>query len=106
MTLPVQETESKVAFTPGPWPISETGDGKRIIIGDGLVEGPSGYEVAEVYSDDCPREVAQANALLISAAPELLDFATWVADRGGDNNPMEIFKRARTVVSKATGASS
>jgi hypothetical protein len=49
-----------------------TGDGKRIVIGNGLVEGPNGYEVAEVYSDDCPREVAEANARLIAAAPDML----------------------------------
>ena len=59
--------------TAGPWPIEPTGDGKRIIIGKGLVEGPNGYEVAEVYSDDCQREVAEANARLIAAAPELLE---------------------------------
>jgi hypothetical protein len=48
-----------------------TGDGKRIIVGDGLVEGPGGYEVAEVYSDDCSQEVAEANARLIAAAPDM-----------------------------------
>lgn len=59
--------------TPGPWPWKYTSDGKRIVIGEGLVEGPNGYEVAEVYSDDCPAEIAEANARLISAAPELLE---------------------------------
>jgi hypothetical protein len=57
--------------TPGPWPVSRTGDGKRYVIGDGLVEGPGGYEVAEVYSDDCDPVVALANTNLIAAAPEL-----------------------------------
>lgn len=61
--------------TPGPWPMVPTGDGKRIEIGPGLVEGPNGYEVAEVYSDDCPWELAEANARLIAAAPELLSGA-------------------------------
>lgn len=43
------------------------------------------------------------NARLIAAAPELLAFAKWVADRGGDNNCMDIFKRARSVIAKAEG---
>ena len=58
--------------TPGPWPIAYTGDRKRIIVGDGLVEGPNGYEVAEVYSDDCDRDEAEANATLISLARDAL----------------------------------
>mgnify|MGYP003443857007 FL=1 len=58
-------------WTPGPWPVKPTGDFKRIVIGDGLVEGPGGYEVAEVYSDDCDRDEAMANAHLIAAAPDL-----------------------------------
>ena len=58
-------------WTKGPWPIKPTGDFKRIVIGDGLVDGPGGYEVAEVYSDDCDRDEAMANAHLIAAAPDL-----------------------------------
>lgn len=64
---------SSSAHTPAPWPMEWTGDGKRIVIGKGLVEGPNGYEVAEVYSDDCPREVAEANARLIAASPTMLE---------------------------------
>ncbi|QPQ55567.1 hypothetical protein IC614_02905 [Allosphingosinicella flava] len=60
-------------FTPGPWPVKRSGDGKRYIVGDGLVEGPHGYEVAEVYSDDCDPDEAKANAHLIASAPELVD---------------------------------
>ena len=59
------------AWTPGPWPAKMTGDGKRIEIGTGLVDGPGGYDVAEVYSDDCDQEEAWANANLISSAPDL-----------------------------------
>lgn len=62
---------AETKHTPGPWPWVRTGDGKRIVIGAGLVDGPNGYEVAEVYSDDCDREVAEANARLIAAAPEM-----------------------------------
>lgn len=67
------EREQGVGHTPGPWGRAYTGDGKRIVIGEGLVEGPNGYDVAEVYSDDCPREIAEANARLIAAAPALLE---------------------------------
>ena len=52
--------------TPGPWPIAKTGDGKRIIVGEGLVDGPNGYDVAEVYSDDCDSQEAMANAEIIA----------------------------------------
>lgn len=67
--------------TPGPWPITSTGDGKRYVIGEGLVDGPSGYEVAEVYSDDCDPGEALANANVISAAPEMLAGLDHYADR-------------------------
>lgn len=83
---------SDVKHTPGPWPWKYTGDGKRITIGAGLVEGPGGYEVAEVYSDDCPPEVAEANARLIALATILPDLyaseinatLTWFWDGGFD----------------------
>lgn len=62
--------------TPGPWPIRKTGDAKRIIVGEELVEGPRGYDVAEVYSDDCDYEEAMSNAIVMSEArtamPEMM----------------------------------
>ena len=61
--------------TPGPWNYERSGDGKRISVGLGLVEGPNGYDVAEVYSDDCDGDVAMANARLIAASPDLLALA-------------------------------
>lgn len=68
--------------TPGPWNYDQTGDGKRICVGIGLVDGPNGYDVAEVYSDDCDSDEALANARLIAAAPELLAIAEILLDRG------------------------
>ena len=87
--------------TPGPWPWGFTGDGKRIVIGGGLVEGPNGYEVAEVYSDDCPQEVAEANARLIAEAPAMLaalrDVAAgrwgWLVDGDGSDTIKAILAR-------------
>ena len=68
-------------WTKGPWPIKPTGDFKRIVIGDGLVDGPGGYEVAEVYSDDCDRDEAMANAHLIAAAPDMATVLEYYADQ-------------------------
>lgn len=48
--------------------------------------------------------IQDANARLVAAAPDLLEFARWVEARGGDNNQMEIFKRARAAIAKATGS--
>ena len=95
----------KISPTPGPWPMQRTGDGKRIIIGKGLVEGPNGYEVAEVYSDDCPYELAEANARLIAAAPDLLaavkELVNWWEIDGG--NLDRSLSTALAAISKAEG---
>lgn len=96
------------AHTPGPWPIERTGDGKRIIVGPGLIEGPHGYDIAEVYSDDCDPEEATANARLIAAAPELLEaleklaaFADEVT--GKVEPPLPALARAWEAIAKARG---
>ena len=90
--------------TPGPWPWEYTGDGKRIVIGEGLVEGPNGYEVAEVYSDDCPREIAEANARLISLAPEmaeaLRECVAGIEQHGAEKWMPHRVERARALLAK------
>ena len=91
-------------WTKGPWPIKPTGDFKRIVIGDGLVDGPGGYEVAEVYSDDCDRYEAMANAHLIAAAPDLyaaLDGLLGLLDSGSLYEPQAY--AARAALAKARG---
>ena len=91
-------------WTKGPWPIKPTGDFKRIVIGDGLVDGPGGYEVAEVYSDDCDRDEAMANAHLIAAAPDLyaaLDGLLGLLDAGSLYEPQAY--AARAALAKARG---
>ncbi len=95
-------------WTKGPWPIKPTGDFKRIVIGDGLVDGPGGYEVAEVYSDDCDRDEAMANAHLIAAAPDLyaaleraLNFIANTESEMGEALPCG--DAARTALAKARG---
>lgn len=61
-----QLREALEKATPGPWPVCKTGDGKRIIVGEGCVDGPNGYDVAEFYSDDCDSDEAMANAMILS----------------------------------------
>lgn len=98
--------------TPGPWDYDQTGDDKRICVGIGLVEGPNGYDVAEVYSDDCDHDEALANARLIAAAPDLLDAVREleaILAEGLFNIEPDRISRAReagrAAISKATGAS-
>lgn len=91
--------------TKGPWPVDYTGDGKRIIVGEGLVEGPNGYDVAEVYSDDCPRAVAEANARLIAASPDLLEAckALLASHRPGVGQCCAASDLGIAAIAKATG---
>lgn len=55
------------AHTPGPWIVA---NGKHIIDCKGL-------ELATLPNDDDWEDEHAANARLIAAAPELLDFAKW-----------------------------
>ena len=86
-------------FTKGPWPVERTGDGKRYVVGNKLVEGY--YEVAEVYSDDCDPDEAKANAHLIAAAPDMYEaLEECVAFTGAHGGP---FAKARAALAKARG---
>lgn len=107
-------SESSVAgHTPGPWEIRHRlnsaglpNRGGRYVI---LQKGSSLREdffICEMPFAACRGQDEiehEANARLIAAAPELLEFAKWVADRGGDNNCMDIFKRASSLIAKAEG---
>jgi hypothetical protein len=67
MTLPVQETESKVAFTPGPWTLNP--HCQRLVNG-----GANRREVAKTsFGPDGDKAENTANAALISAAPEMYE---------------------------------
>ena len=93
-------------FTSGPWDIQRSGDGKRISIGIGLVDGPNGYDVAEVYSDDCDPCEAQANANLISAAPDLyhaLDDLVAILELDTRSYVFDAVRSARSALTKARG---
>lgn len=71
-------------FTPGPWKLNKSRDGKKIVI-----KGNSSDYFIDltclVDSDDKDQETAQANAYLIVAAPELLAFAKTILKRYDDN---------------------
>ena len=59
-------------FTPGPWCISgKTGAGLRIFVESDLKKDNWDCCRVEVISDDCNYEMAEANARLIAAAPDL-----------------------------------
>lgn len=85
-------------YTPGPW--AWLVDDKCIWIG---VRGSANYlhTFAEVDYDDVDHEEAEANALLIAAAPELLEALCLLVDRieSPDGNPI---KKARAAIAKAT----
>lgn len=96
-------TETKKTFTPGPWPAPEkTGDGKRILIEK---YGPNNDNwnrlSVEVDSDDCDSDTAMANALLITAAPDLLEACKEALD-AIDGNYAEVGQMLRAAIAKAT----
>jgi len=93
--------------TPGPWQSLPEECDKPYIRIRGTVFGGR-YKIANVitpsYEGVHEREAVEtrANARLIAAAPELLDFAKeWLARQGSDNNYMT--EKARAAIAKAEG---
>lgn len=91
--------------TAGPWTARRVDNQQweiDALHGDSTIKHASWLGLATVYgSDDYPREgrmVVEANASLIAAAPDMLDFAKWVLSlkTGG-----LIEGRAREVIAKA-----
>ena len=79
--------------TPGPWILSL--DAPYPIVQRGRTGG------IQVMAPN--PSIALADARLISAAPELLEFAQdWLSRQGGDDNYMTA--KARAAIAKATGA--
>lgn len=94
---------SEREHTPGPWFINRESEdvieGKLSIESVNAETQPS-YFIAQV--DECKSQ--EANARLIAAAPELLEFAEeWLCMQGSDENYMTA--KARAAIAKATGES-
>lgn len=115
---------AKAKHTPGPWQVKNDYDERHIVIanidGESFPDGTTSYSydfVCDTYGGDCEsasRDVANANARLIAAAPELLeraaDLIAIIADFDGDySDPafieaMELLAdETRTAIAKATG---
>jgi hypothetical protein len=94
-----------MSHTPGPWKVCSSGDG---------VESKSG-DICCVYESDgldCPTKMPyKANALLIAAAPELLETCRElrqiiVCGMTADPDEMiDALKRSRVAIAKAEGRS-
>ena len=91
-------------FTPGPWFVVEDmrdeTDGFTFIAGYDVKSDSSEIIGCEGISGDSAENLA--NAQLISAAPDLLEFATeWLERQGTDDNYMTA--KARAAIAKARG---
>ena len=103
MTLPVQETESKVAFTPGPWGF----DGVWQIVEAGQPHS----RVAFLPSDHAKYASSVSNGHLIAAAPEMYEALKRARgyvkpSHSGDVQADADLRAIDAALLKATGASS
>ena len=104
------------AYTPGPWEAKRTDPQEWAINapnGDPALKHGTWHGLAVAYGcDESPsvgREVAEANARLIAAAPELLEALTEIvaaADGDGWKQLDATFAAARAAIAKATGEQS
>lgn len=92
--------------TPGPWKaVINSADYWEVVHQwpDQSVEEANSYSPTVVHVCTKNGEEQEANARLIAAAPELLEFAQeWLSLQGGDNNHMTT--KAKSAIDKATGA--
>jgi len=110
MSVKIQNTGTGKKHTPAPWKIErDRGDGKVIAISN----PGDGWErlYVEVCSDDCDREVAQANARLIAAAPDLLEALKAIKESAEDGRDcpewlLERLQDANAALRKATAVQS
>ena len=101
---------SKFKGTPGPWQVGEH-HAKMIDIrhASGDVPGAISLTLAKVVARPSWQAEAEANARLITAAPELLESLCLLVDahdewRGEDRpDPKAAIRQARAAIAKATG---
>lgn len=92
-------------YTKGPWVLAEM-DNRKLIYRF-FIKGTNGKSITKIQRDNNqPVEVDRANAILISAAPELLE-ALQLLLYGWDNADLQhdvtsAFNKAREAVNKAT----
>ena len=86
--------------TPGPWKVSRQNPSPTT--GEWMISGSKPGYLAEVR--DCGSGDVQANARLISAAPELLEIVKSIlADDMMQYLPAEYIEKIRSSIAKATG---
>lgn len=95
---------SEAKHTPGPWATDE--DDHDAPYQNINIEAGKHHTICTVWIDDAPvrdfNAEQQANARLIAAAPELLEFVKeWLGRQGTDENYM--VAKARAAIAKATG---
>jgi hypothetical protein len=97
-----------MSHTPGPWKVARSsGDGKRIFVQSDLDRDNWHCCRCEVDSDDCDSKTAKANAILIAAAPELLDackgLMDLLTDEASEVKPGPVYEAAANAIRKAEG---
>lgn len=95
-----------MSYTKGPWVYEWSGAGYTegyVTVDENIIAIVCGSNYGQWRdTDDCGEAEFQANARLISAAPELLEFAEeWIANQGDDDNYMTA--KARAAIAKAKG---
>ena len=81
--------------TPGPWIAEKVGD-------RWMVSGEGGYLVCQATI--LPnKEMEEANARLIAAAPEMLEACILISRGGGDSDLLTAQEAARAAIAKANG---
>ena len=95
---------SEAKHTPGPWATDE--DDHDAPYQDIKIEAGKHHTICTVWIDDAPvrdfNAEQQANARLIAASTELLEFVKeWLGRQGTDENYM--VAKARAAIAKATG---
>lgn len=91
--------------TPGPWSIVEYGDGDSLAIRDGDSANRICFMATHGGSEKQWRTI-QANAALISAAPDLLEALSAIlqAEQGGEGWTLALM-HAHAAIARAIGAS-
>lgn len=95
-----------MSHTPGPWTLRMGGISEEIVA---ISKRGKAWAIARTTASKCGRDQATANALLIAAAPELLDALKRFANLDADTNSYLVAnctkycEQARAAIAKAEG---